>query len=51
MLDLPDERARRVLIKTILEKHNMTAGLSDYDIRCFCVFASFTRIGFYPLFY
>ncbi|EYC31652.1 hypothetical protein Y032_0003g1168 [Ancylostoma ceylanicum] len=33
LLDLPDERARRILLKTILEKHNMAAGLSDYDIR------------------
>ncbi|KIH56906.1 ATPase, AAA family [Ancylostoma duodenale] len=33
LLDLPDERARRTLLKTILEKHNMAAGLSDYDIR------------------
>ncbi|ETN78980.1 hypothetical protein NECAME_00353 [Necator americanus] len=33
LLDLPDERARYTLLKTILEKHNMAAGLSDYDIR------------------
>ncbi|WKY09085.1 hypothetical protein Q1695_001885 [Nippostrongylus brasiliensis] len=33
LLDLPDERARFKLLKATLDKHNMSAGLSDYDIR------------------
>ncbi|XGW05736.1 hypothetical protein V3C99_016247 [Haemonchus contortus] len=33
LLDLPDEKARRVLLKATLEKHNMAAGLTDSDIR------------------
>ncbi|CAJ0588118.1 unnamed protein product [Cylicocyclus nassatus] len=33
LLDLPDERARYTLLKLILEKHHMTSGLYDYDIR------------------
>ncbi|KHJ88931.1 ATPase, AAA family [Oesophagostomum dentatum] len=33
LLDLPDERARYTLLKTILEKYNMASGLYDYDIR------------------
>ncbi|KAK6019416.1 ATPase, AAA family [Ostertagia ostertagi] len=33
LLDLPDEKARRNLLKATLDKHNMAAGLSDSDIR------------------
>lgn len=31
-LGLPDERARFTLLKTVLDKHNMSGGLTDYDI-------------------
>ncbi|VDM54345.1 unnamed protein product [Angiostrongylus costaricensis] len=32
-LGLPDGQSRFTLLKTILDKHNMSAGLTDYDIR------------------
>lgn len=32
-LGLPDEQSRFTLLKAILDKHNMSAGLQDYDIR------------------
>ncbi|KAJ1372005.1 protein hexamerization [Parelaphostrongylus tenuis] len=31
-LGLPDRRSRSTLLKAILDKHNMSAGLTDYDI-------------------